>query len=221
MPLDLNVKICGVTRQQDVSSVAAAGARYIGLNFFPKSPRYVTCVQASELASAAPEGMCKVALVVDPTDEVIDDIVRQVPVDMLQLHGKETPERVRDIKSRTGLPIMKAVGVATAEDLHALAIYSAVADQLLVDTKPPKDAKLPGGNGIAFDWGLISDIQWTVPWMLAGGLTADTVGEAVRISGARQLDLSSAVETSPGVKDADLISGFCAAARMALTREAA
>lgn len=189
-----------------------AGARYIGLNFFPKSPRYVTPEKAAELAALTPEGICKVALVVNPSDAELDALTAVVPIDMLQLHGSETPERVAEIKARYGLPVMKAVGVGGPEDLAALDGYGRVADQLLVDTKPPKGADLPGGNGLAFDWTLIAGRRWPVPWMLAGGLTAETVAEAIRVTGARQVDVSSAVESAPGVKDAALIRGFCRAA---------
>ncbi|MFC6639043.1 phosphoribosylanthranilate isomerase [Sulfitobacter sp. JBTF-M27] len=212
MPSDVNVKICGVTRPQDITAVVDAGARYIGLNFFPKSPRYVTPEKAAELAALTPEGICKVALVVNPTDAELDALTAVVPIDMLQLHGSETPERVAEIKARYGLPVMKAVGVGGPEDLAALDAYGRVADQLLVDTKPPKGADLPGGNGLAFDWTLIAGRRWPVPWMLAGGLTSETVAEAIRVTGARQVDVSSAVESAPGVKDAALIQGFCRAA---------
>jgi phosphoribosylanthranilate isomerase len=131
---------------------------------------------------------------------------------MLQLHGHEPPDRVASLRSRHGLPVMKAVGVATADDLPALDAYAAVADQLLVDAKPAPGAALPGGNGVAFDWRLIAGRRWPVPWMLAGGLTPANVAEAVRLTGARQVDVSSGVEAAPGVKDADLIRAFVAAA---------
>ena len=212
MPSDVSVKICGVTRPQDIAAVADAGARYVGLNFFPKSPRFVSTETAAELAALAPVGLCKVALVVDPSDALLDEITGTVPVDMIQLHGSEAPERVAEIKARYGLPVMKAVGIAGPEDLVKLDAYGRVADQLLVDTKPPKGAILPGGNGEAFDWSLIAGRRWPVPWMLAGGLTADTVVQAMRATGARQVDLSSAVESAPGVKDAALIQAFCQAA---------
>ncbi|MEM6939401.1 MAG: phosphoribosylanthranilate isomerase [Pseudomonadota bacterium] len=219
MQLDVDVKICGVTRQEDIAAVAAAGARYIGFNFFKRSPRYVDPQVAADLARAAPDGMCRVALVVNASDMDLDTLTQTVPLDMVQLHGSESPQRVAEVKARTGLPVMKAVGVAAAADLRAIDAYSSVADQLLVDTKPPKDADLPGGNGIAFDWGLIAGRHWPVPWMLAGGLTAQTVGTAVRVSGARQLDLSSAVESEPGVKDPERIAAFCEAARAALASQ--
>lgn len=210
---DIQVKICGLTEPRAVAASVAAGARYLGFNFFPKSPRYVTPAQAGTLAAEVPVGVCKVALVVDVDDATLDGIVGGMPVDMIQLHGSESPARVAEVKARYGLPVMKAVGIADAADLAKLDTYGKVADQLLVDTKPPKGAVLPGGNGVAFDWGLVSGRRWPVPWMLAGGLNADTVAEAVRQTGARQVDLSSAVESAPGVKDPDLIRAFMAAAQ--------
>ncbi len=212
MSAQIHVKICGVTRPEDIAAVADAGGRYIGLNFFPKSPRYVTPAQAAALAAGTPAGICKVALVVNPTDAALDALVAEVPMDMIQLHGAETPARVAQIKARHGLPVMKAMAIGGPEDLAALDAYATVADQLLVDTKPPKGADLPGGNGLAFDWSLIAGRPWSVPWMLAGGLNAQTVAEAIRVTGARQVDLSSAVESAPGVKDAGLIAAFCKAA---------
>ena len=211
--MDTRVKICGLSRPEDVASAAKAGAVYGGFVFFPKSPRHVTVDVARSLALEAPVGLAKVALVVDADDALIDAITGAVPLDMLQLHGKESPERVAELKARTGLPVMKAVGVAGPEDLAAIDAYSQVADQILVDAKAPKDAVLPGGNGLAFDWQLLARRKyWTRPWMLAGGLTAANVAEAVRLTGARQLDVSSGVESAPGVKDPGLIAAFVAAA---------
>ncbi|KMK68889.1 phosphoribosylanthranilate isomerase [Puniceibacterium sp. IMCC21224] len=213
---DIRVKICGLRQPSDVTAVAQAGAAYAGFVFFPKSPRHVTMVQARELAILAPVGLAKVALVVDADDALLDEIVAQVPLDLLQLHGRETPERVVAIKARYGLPVMKAVGIAASEDLPALDIYGKVADQLLVDARPPKGAELPGGNGLAFDWRLIAGRRWPVPWMLAGGLTPANVAKAISLTGARQVDVSSGVETAPGVKDAGLFRDFVAAARIEL-----
>ena len=208
------VKICGLTTSDDLAAAVAAGARFVGFNFFPKSPRYVNVTQAASLASEVPLGVAKVVLVVDPTDALLDEITAIVAVDMIQLHGSETPERVTEIKNRYGLPVMKAFGIAGAEDLEKIDIYSAVADQLLIDAKAPKDADLPGGNGVTFDWRLLADRKyWTKPWMLAGGLTADNVAEAIRLTGAKQVDLSSAVESSPGRKDAAKMTAFIKAAQ--------
>ena len=158
-----------------------------------------------------PAGLAKVALSVDMDDAGIDAILDSVPVDLLQLHGRETPERVAAVKARTGLPVMKAVGVAGPEDLAALDSFTRVADQILVDAKAPKGAALPGGNGIAFDWRLIAGRRWPLPWMLAGGLTPDNVAEAVRLTGARQVDVSSGVESALGVKDPSRMAAFAAA----------
>lgn len=212
MTRNTRVKICGLTRPQDVSAAVEAGAAYVGFVFFEKSPRNVSVEQAARLALEVPAGCCKVALTVNADDATLDAILRDVPLDMLQLHGAETPERVAEVKARYGLPVMKAVGVADASDLAKLDIYGKVADQILVDTKPPRGAVLPGGNGVSFDWTLIAGRRWPVPWMLAGGLTAQNAAEAVRITGARQLDLSSAVESAPGIKDAQLIAEFIEAA---------
>jgi len=164
------------------------------------------------LAQSVPIGVCKVALVVNPTDADLDAMMGFVPIDMLQLHGHETPDRIAEIKERFGLPVMKAVGIADESDLPQLVDYGQVADQILVDAKPPKSADLPGGNGLSFDWRLIAKRRWATPWMLAGGLTPDNVSEAVRLTGAQQVDVSSGVEASAGVKDIQLISDFVRAA---------
>lgn len=208
----VRVKICGLTTVQDVAAVAAAGAAYAGFVFFEKSPRHLSIPQARLLALEAPIGLAKVALTVNAEDAFLDALMEAVPLDILQLHGKETPERVAQIRDRYGLPVMKAVGVASEEDLPALADYAQVADMLLVDAKAPKGADLPGGNGLTFDWRLIADRKWTRPWMLAGGLTPQNVSEAVRLTGAPQVDVSSGVESAPGVKDPAKIKDFVNAA---------
>ena len=204
---EIRVKICGLRTQADVAAVAAAGAAYFGLNFYPKSPRFVTLDQARELALAAPVGLAKVALVVDADAATLDAFVGAMPLDMLQLHGHETVERVAEVKARYGLPVMKVIGVADEGDLAALQAYSLVADQVMIDAKPARGA-LPGGNGLAFDWRLLAGRRWLKPWMLAGGLTAANVADAVRLTGARQVDLASGVESAPGVKDAGMIAAF-------------
>jgi len=213
MPSQTRVKICGLRDAATLQAAVEAGANYVGLVFFPKSPRNVSIDQAVGLAQPVPPGVAKVALVVNADDALLDQIVARVPIDFLQLHGAETPERVAEVRTRYGLPVMKAVGVGDERDLAALDIYAKVADQILVDAKPPKDAKLPGGNGLSFDWRLIAGRRWPVPWMLAGGLTPDTVGAAIALTGALQVDVSSGVEKAPGVKDAAKIAAFCAAAR--------
>ncbi|WP_298498185.1 phosphoribosylanthranilate isomerase [uncultured Maritimibacter sp.] len=206
------VKICGLTSPEAVRDAVSAGALYLGFNFFPKSPRYVTPAEAAALATEVPPGVAKVALVVDADDATLDDIVGQVPLDMLQLHGKEIPERVAEIRARYGLPVIKVVGIAGPEDVAKLDDYMDVADQILVDAKAPKGAVLPGGNGIAFDWRLLAGRHWTKPWMLAGGLTPANVALAIRMTGARQVDTASGVESAPGVKDAALMRAFIEAA---------
>lgn len=214
---DVRTKICGLTRPQDVAAAVAAGADYLGFNFFPKSPRAVTPDQARALALEVPPGVAKVALVVNPDDALLDAITGTMPADMIQLHGRETPERVAEVRTRYGLPVIKVVGVADAEDLAALGPHGRVADQLLVDAKPPKNAVLPGGNGLTFDWRLIAGRRWPVPWMLAGGLTPDNVAEAIAMTGTRQVDVASGVESGPGVKDAGKMAEFIKAAHGAGT----
>jgi phosphoribosylanthranilate isomerase len=209
---DVRVKICGLRTPADVSAVARAGAAYAGFVFFPKSPRNVTLPEARLAAMAAPPGLAKVALTVDADDAALDAIVAAVPLDMLQLQGRESPDRVAEVRARYGLPVIKAIGLADEGDLSAIFAFSSVADQLLIDAKPPGGADLPGGNGLAFDWRLLAGRRWLRPWMLAGGLTAENVAEAVRLTGARQVDVSSGVESGPGVKDPGKIAAFVAAA---------
>ncbi|WP_299968180.1 phosphoribosylanthranilate isomerase [uncultured Roseobacter sp.] len=206
------VKICGLRTRADLDAAAAAGAAYAGFVFFEKSPRHLSLEAARELAVAAPPGLAKVALTVDADNGFLDALTDQVPLDMLQLHGAETPGRVEEVKARYGLPVMKAVGVADTADLALLERYFGAADQILVDAKPPREAPLPGGNGLSFDWRLIAGRRWPVPWMLAGGLTPDNVGEAIAMTAARQVDVSSGVESAPGQKDAELMRAFVSAA---------
>lgn len=206
------VKICGLTRPEHVAAAVEAGAAFVGFVFFPKSPRNLTPEAAATLALEVPPGVARVGLFVNPDDALLDVVLAVVPLDILQLHGSETPDRVAEIKARTGLPVMKAVGVAGPQDLDALWDYGLVADMLLVDAKAPKDAALPGGNGLAFDWRLLVGRKFLTPWMLAGGLTPDNVAEAVRLTGARIVDVSSGVESAPGEKDGALIRDFVAAA---------
>ena len=211
--LDVAVKICGLTGPQDVVAAADAGARYVGFVFFPKSPRNVSVQQAKALAAEVPFGVAKVALTVNADDALLDEITQNVAIDILQLHGSEPVERVAQIKARTGLPVMKAIGISDADDLQKIVDYGRVADMLLVDAKPPKNADLPGGNGLAFDWRLLAGRKWAVPWMLAGGLTPDNVQQAIQLTGARQVDVSSGVESAPGVKDPAKVAAFVSAAQ--------
>ncbi len=213
MSTDVRIKICGLSQARHVRAAVDAGATYVGFVFFAKSPRNVSIAQAAQLANIVAPGIAKVALTVNADDATLDAIIGGVGLDMLQLHGNESPERVAQVRTRYGLPVMKAVGVRDEADLPALQDYARVADQLLVDAKPPTGGDLPGGNGLAFDWRLIAGRRWPVPWMLAGGLTAENVAEAIRLTGARQVDVSTGVETAPGVKDERLIAAFAEAAQ--------
>lgn len=209
------VKICGLREPEHVTAALDAGAGYLGFVFFPKSPRAVSAAQAAELAGMVPAGIARVGLFVNPEDDLLETVLAEVPLDLIQLHGGETPQRVTEIKSRFGLPVMKAVGIAGSEDLPQLIDYGTVADMLLVDAKPPKDAVLPGGNGLAFDWRLLVGRRWLKPWLLAGGLTPANVAEAIRLTKAPGVDVSSGVETGPGQKDTGLIRDFITAAKAA------
>lgn len=207
------VKICGLRQPAHVAAAIDAGARYLGLVFFPKSPRAVTPAEARALVTGLAPGIARVGLFVNPDDALLDRTLAEVPLDLIQLHGAETPDRVAAVKAMTGLPVMKAVGIAGPEDLPQLTEYGLAADMLLVDARPPRDAVLPGGNGLAFDWRLLVGRKWLRPWLLAGGLTPQNVAEAIRLTGAPGVDVSSGVETAPGIKDTVLIRDFIAAAR--------
>jgi phosphoribosylanthranilate isomerase len=213
--MTIAVKICGITETATLDAAIAAGADYIGLVFFEKSPRHLDIAKAAALAAHARSRTRIVALTVDADDAAIDRIIREVVPDMLQLHGDEPPARVAAIGMMTQLPVMKAIGVSTRADAARAHDYAA-AEMILFDAKPPPDAVLPGGNGAAFDWSLLSGLALGTPWMLSGGLTPETVGDAIRQSGARAVDVSSGVEKSRGVKDAALIQRFIAAAKAAM-----
>jgi phosphoribosylanthranilate isomerase len=208
-------KICGVSTEEAVTAAVAGGAAYLGFVFYPPSPRAVTPQWSARLCETVPAGVRRVALFVDADDETIEAVLAAAPIDMLQFHGHETPDRIAEARLRFGRPVMKAVAIAGPEDMTAAARYEDAADRLLFDAKPPRrpDA-LPGGNGLAFDWGLIAGRKWRLPWMLSGGLTAELLPEAVRISGAAAVDVSSGVETRPGVKDPGKIRAFLAATRL-------
>ncbi|MTH78771.1 phosphoribosylanthranilate isomerase [Paracoccus aestuariivivens] len=208
----VSVKICGLNEPDGVDAAIKAGARYLGFVFFPKSPRHVTPQTAAGLVSAVPLGIARVGLFVNPDDAALETTLAQVPLDIIQLHGGETPARVAEVKALTGLPVMKAVGVSEPTDLDAIWDYGLVADMLLIDAKAPKDAVLPGGNGLAFDWRLLAGRQILKPWLLAGGLTPENVNEAIRLTRTQGVDVSSGVESAPGVKDPDKIRKFIARA---------
>jgi phosphoribosylanthranilate isomerase len=216
----MRVKICGMRSRGEVHAAVQAGASYIGMVFFPPSPRNVSIGDARWIVEAVPSGVTKVALTVDADDAALDELLAAVPVDMLQLHGRETPERVAEVRETFGLPVMKALALSDESDLEWLDAYTWVADQLLVDARPPDGAARPGGNGTAFDWRLIRNRHWSRPWMLAGGLTPENVAEAVRLTGAEQVDVSSGVEARPGYKDPVRIDAFVRAALSAEPLEA-
>ncbi len=216
----MRIKICGLRSRADVAAAAEAGAAYVGLVFFPPSPRNLTLADARWVVASVPAGVLRVALIVDPTDETLEMLLEEVPIDMLQLHGRESPERVAEVRSRFGLPVMKAVGISGAADLAQINDYANVADQILLDARAPRGANSPGGNGAAFDWRLIRDQRWKRPWMLAGGLTPENVAVAVQVTGAEQLDVSSGVESRPGHKDPARILAFAKNAREAERLEA-
>jgi phosphoribosylanthranilate isomerase len=216
----IQVKICGLSTPEAVRAAVEGGAGYVGFVFYPPSPRHVTAEQAALLVREVPAGIRKVGLFVDPSDEMLDHTLALVPLDILQLHGGESPERVAEIRRRSGLAVMKVLRIGDAADVAAAEPYQAVADILLFDAKPAADLKnaLPGGNGLTFDWRHLAGRSWTRPWMLSGGLTADLLAEAVAATGAPGVDVSSGVETAPGVKDPALIRAFLAAAARLTTR---
>lgn len=206
------IKICGLKDTEALAAAAESGATHAGFNFFARSPRYVDLHTAARLAETAPMSLVRVALLVDPTDAEAEAAVAALQAQAIQLHGRETPARAAALRTLTGLPVIKAVPVAARADIDAAQHFTA-ADHILFDAKPPAGADLPGGNGVAFDWRLIANRRWTRPWMLAGGLTPANVPEALRLTGATQVDVSSGVETAPGLKDEALIRAFLRAAR--------
>jgi phosphoribosylanthranilate isomerase len=212
------VKICGLSTAATLEAALAAGADMAGFVFFPKSPRHVGYETARALSAQARGRARIVALSVDADDDALGRIIEALSPDLLQLHGRETPSRVREIRQRFGRPTIKAIGVAAPEDFAAAAPYDGVADFLLIDAKPPRDAVLPGGNGLAFDWRLARRFSPRRPWLLSGGLDSDNVAEAIARSGAFGVDVSSGVESAPGVKDEMKIRAFIAAARRAFAR---
>ncbi len=211
--MPIGVKICGLNTSATMAAALDARADYVGLVFFPPSPRYVTFDAATALASQARGHSKIVALTVDADDDLLARIIEHVSPDMLQLHGSETPERVAEIRSRYGRPVMKAIKVATSADATLALAYAQAADIILFDAKPPKDAILPGGNGVAFNWRLLDDVRDRVRFMLSGGLDGTNVADAIRATRATAVDVSSGVETAPGVKSPALIRDFITAAR--------
>ena len=212
--MSVAVKICGLSSEAAVAAAVEGGAAYLGFNFYPPSPRAVSPARAAALCTAVPSGVQRVGIFVDAGDEAIRAVLDLAPIDILQFHGHESPDRVADAKLRFRRPVMKAIAVAAPEDVLAAARYEDDADMLLFDAKPPRHSDaLPGGNGLAFDWHLIAGRRWRRPWMLSGGLTAALLPEAVRISGAAAVDVSSGVERRPGDKDPERIGEFLRIAR--------
>ena len=208
--MPVQAKICGLKDPAALAAAVSGGARYVGFMFFPQSPRDIKPAEAAALAAKLPGHVTPVGVMVDPTDEHIDAVLRAVKLPVLQLHGSETPERVAAIGRRGGLSVMKVIRVGSEDDVASAARYEAAADMLLFDTRPvdvSKDA-LPGGMGRSFDWSLVSGFSSSLPWMLAGGLHAGNVAEAVAISGAKIVDVSSGVETAPGKKSPEKIAAF-------------
>ena len=214
------VKICGLSTAATLDAALEAGADMVGFVFFPKSPRHIDLATARSLGRQARGHATIVALSVDADDDTLKRIVEALSPDLMQLHGSETPARVKEIGELFGRPTMKAIGVAARADLTQAEPYQGVADALLIDAKPPKGAALPGGNGRPFDWSLTRDFHGPLPWLLSGGLDPDTVGAAIALSQARGVDVSSGVESAPGVKDPAKIRAFVAAARRAFARDA-
>lgn len=211
--MSVAAKVCGLSTQETVEAAVAGGATFVGFVFFPASPLYVTPARAGQLSRAVPKSVRTVAVVVDPTDADLDIIVALLDADLLQLHGHETPDRVADIRKRFGRKIIKALSVASADDVVAAKRYETVADMLLFDAKPRNDDPLPGGNARAFDWSLLAGVEIAAPWFLSGGLDAANLASAVRTTGARLVDVSSGVESARGTKDSPMIAAFLATAR--------
>lgn len=203
-------KICGINSRDAVQESIDGGADFVGLVFYPRSPRAVTAIEAAQLVHGIPDHVGKIGLFVDLGDDMITAILSQVSLDLLQLHGAETPARVQEIRQLTNIPVIKAIRVATERDITEANSYVDVADRILFDAKAPPDMKgaLPGGNAVTFDWNLLAGRKWPCPWMLSGGLHAGNVASAIATSGTPSVDVSSGVESSPGIKDSARIREF-------------
>lgn len=213
MTAKAKVKICGLTDPAHAEDAADLGANFVGAVFFEKSPRFLTFQRAAEVFEFVPAKVARVGLFVNPADAFIDQAMNQLRLDYIQLHGDETPERVEQVRLEFGMPVIKAVLISSKADLEAAKAYDGVADMLLFDAKAPAGAERPGGNGLSFDWSLLKDTRWQSPWFLAGGLTPENVEQAIAASGAKMVDVSSGVESAPGVKDFDKMAAFIAAAK--------
>lgn len=219
--MTLAIKICGLKTDTAMAAALAGGASHVGFIFFAKSPRFVDPAEAGRLRQAAIGKAKAVAVTVDADDALLDEIVARMQPDMLQLHGSETPVQVAELKTRYGLPVMKVLSVSEAADLERIKPYVGVADRLMFDAKPPKGSQLPGGNGVAFDWRILAGLDAGLDYMLSGGLNAANVGDALRLANPPGIDISSGVESAPGVKDPALIEQFFRAVRAARDDRAA
>jgi phosphoribosylanthranilate isomerase len=204
----MEIKICGLRTEEALAAALAGGASHVGFIFFPKSPRNIEPAEAGRLRRLASGKAKAVAVTVDADDTTLDGIVKAMAPDVLQLHGSESLARITAVKARYGLPVMKALSIREKSDLDSVTVYAGIADRLLFDAKPPKGAELPGGNGMAFDWRLLSGVDPAVPYMLSGGLNAANIGEALTLARPSGIDISSGVESAPGVKDVRLIEAF-------------
>lgn len=219
--MNLDIKICGLKTDAALAAALAGGASHVGFIFFPKSPRNIDATEAGRLRQAAYGKAKAVAVTVNASDEALDEIVAKMQPDMLQLHGAETPQRVAEVKARYKLPVIKALAISEAADLEHIQPFIGIADRFLFDAKPPKDAVLPGGNGVAFDWRILAGLDAAIDYMLSGGLNAANIGEALRLANPRGIDISSGVESAPGVKEPALIEQFFRAVATATDNRAA
>jgi phosphoribosylanthranilate isomerase len=219
--MTLDIKICGLKTEEALNAALGCGASHVGFIFFAKSPRYIAPADAGRLRQAAINRAKAVAVTVDADDATLDAIVGEMAPDMLQLHGSEPSERVSAVRARYGLPVMKALSIHDAADLAAIEPYRGIADRFLFDAKPPRGAELPGGNGVPFDWRVLTALDPSIGYMLSGGLNAGNISEALRLVSPDGIDISSGVETAPGVKDAVLIEAFFRAVQTAGKKSAA
>ena len=209
------VKICGLKDPENMDAAVQCGARFCGFVFYPPSPRNISADSAKELSLALPTGTKAVGLFVDPTNEELEQTLGIVPLDMLQLHGEESPARVAEIRARSAMPVIKAIRLRGTEDLDVIAAYEDIADWLLFDSKP-EQASLPGGTGQVFDWTILKNKNFKKPWMLSGGLTPENVDQAIKQLSPNAVDVSSGVESSPGQKDSGKIKAFIEATKNAI-----
>ena len=208
-------KICGIRDVATLECAIESGASAVGFVFYPRSPRSLTAAAAGELAAAAGSGITRIGVVVDPDDDLLDEILSVTPLDMLQLHGSESPERLAQIRERFQIAVMKAIKISKPADLSAADDYAATADKLMFDGKAPKlmAGAMPGGNRVTFDWRMLEGRTWPLPWILSGGLDPENIDDAITISGAREVDVSSGVENAPGEKNLDLVREFLSRVR--------